>query len=188
MRGTLQTGEEHTVRTGIIPAYAGNTGRKSPSSGRPRDHPRVCGEHLDLTPETPAEIESSPRMRGTHPCRAGLSAQGGIIPAYAGNTVGLKLSLQSEWDHPRVCGEHLPVRDNKPVLQGSSPRMRGTPVDAGTKDNPTRIIPAYAGNTSSGQVLDLTYRDHPRVCGEHYSSDGLCSAVAGSSPRMRGTP
>ena len=49
------------------------------------------------------------------------------------------------------------------------------------------IIPAYAGNTSSGQVLDLTYRDHPRVCGEHRMSMSAMTSMAGSSPRMRGT-
>ena len=45
MRGTPFSVLSFSLTFGIIPAYAGNTGRKSPSSGRPRDHPRVCGEH-----------------------------------------------------------------------------------------------------------------------------------------------
>ncbi len=45
MRGTLhiRLGGHH--RNGIIPAYAGNTAHPSGSAVRPRDHPRVCGEH-----------------------------------------------------------------------------------------------------------------------------------------------
>ena len=31
------------------------------------------------------------------------------------------------------------------------------------------------------------WRDHPRVCGEHYGIVGIVAVVLGSSPRMRGT-
>ena len=70
---------------------------------------------------------------------------------------------------------------------GSSPRMRGTPPWSPRSRGRAGIIPAYAGNTSSGQVLDLTYRDHPRVCGEHLSAMSFVVFIGGSSPRMRGT-
>ena len=51
---------------GIIPAYAGNTIRVSPSRITRWDHPRIRGEH-------------QPRRHRQRP-------GGGIIPAYAGNT------------------------------------------------------------------------------------------------------
>ena len=66
--------------------------------------------------------------------------------------------------------------------------MRGTLEFALAQADEMGIIPAYAGNTSSGHVLDLTYRDHPRVCGEHPSKRLKAKPAPGSSPRMRGTP
>ena len=46
MRGTLAGILYSLRRTGIIPAYAGNTILAPRSIIQLRDHPRVCGEHL----------------------------------------------------------------------------------------------------------------------------------------------
>ena len=87
MRGT------HNVRIacagiiGIIPAYAGNTYRMCRSYTVPRDHPRVCGEHLSDVPVVYRPTGSSPRMRGTRSTVTMVVRTIGIIPAYAGNTV-----------------------------------------------------------------------------------------------------
>ena len=35
-----------------------------------------------------------------------MQAPYGIIPAYAGNTMGQKKMTFVDGDHPRVCGEH----------------------------------------------------------------------------------
>ena len=53
-----------------------------------RDHPRVCGEHIGIA--VPAELRSgsSPRMRGTLQVTQVEREAVGIIPAYAGNTMG----------------------------------------------------------------------------------------------------
>ena len=92
-----------------------------------------------------------------------------------------------EWDHPRVCGEHL-VRPAPHVLNlGSSPRMRGTPVYGKQDALQTGIIPAYAGNTQHPMTRVLEAWDHPRVCGEHFRMPLRFGSVPGSSPRMRGT-
>ena len=67
-------------------------------------------------------------MRGTHPLTVENLANGGIIPAYAGNTTAENAADHDCWDHPRVCGEH-PVNTPLGVMvAGSSPRMRGTLV------------------------------------------------------------
>ena len=65
MRGTphdVFVGECHI---GIIPAYAGNTFRPVMVGVRPRDHPRVCGEHNPQAQNLIIAVGSSPRMRGT---------------------------------------------------------------------------------------------------------------------------
>ena len=51
---------------------------------------------------------------------------------------------------------------------GSSPRMRGALCATLSYLILTRIIPAYAGSTIYGLVTSLLWKDHPRVCGEHW--------------------
>ena len=46
MRGTRTRIFDSCEKTGIIPAYAGNTNRSAVCVRQRRDHPRVCGEHL----------------------------------------------------------------------------------------------------------------------------------------------
>ena len=49
------------------------------------------------------------------------------------------------------------------------------------------IIPAYAGNTEQARARSKSGKDHPRVCGEHFSKQVRTVVYVGSSPRMRGT-
>ena len=133
---------------GIIPAYAGNTLTHGRGGASFRDHPRVCGEHGRTFELAVDRVGSSPRMRGTpyHPTSSFSSP--GIIPAYAGNTKPAEDRPTYLRDHPRVCGEHTVFGHGVSFLWGSSPRMRGTPAPRGRSSQATRIIPAYAGNTT----------------------------------------
>ena len=65
--------------------------------------------------------------------------------------------------------------------------MRGTPRFRRAVLRSSRIIPAYAGNTSYRLKYHVAFWDHPRVCGEHFVLCGPWCFVLGSSPRMRGT-
>ena len=167
MRGTLVFLPYWLVLLGIIPAYAGNTGTVLRLVCGRRDHPRVCGEHIETIAVAVAVMGSSPRMRGTH---GGFQIRpwvDGIIPAYAGNTWRVVRSVGMCRDHPRVCGEHINPVLVMFCLTGSSPRMRGTLLLNALDSKASRIIPAYAGNTSSPFPRLRRSRDHPRVCGEH---------------------
>ncbi len=86
-------------------------------------------------------------MRGTPPGFAGRISEGGIIPAYAGNTKDEVGHMLAFGDHPRLCGEHLTVSPTRKPYKGSSPPMRGTLAHAKMNRTIRRIIPAYAGNT-----------------------------------------
>ena len=167
MRGTLACGSMRRKTFGIIPAYAGNTMIVSVPHVHWWDHPRVCGEHLAETVTTVLKQGSSPRMRGTRRRTSASVPARRIIPAYAGNTE--LLLRRHHWcrDHPRVCGEHLAMTSVACERTGSSPRMRGTRPDRQPQGRGQIIIPAYAGNTSSSCSYAPSYRDHPRVCGEH---------------------
>ena len=132
-----------------------------------RDHPRVCGEHFKSAYGQHFDQGSSPRMRGTPQKILCVRFSGGIIPAYAGNTVHYLRQCCMNRDHPRVCGEHPCGGTRMTTAAGSSPRMRGTPT-ADTAAGALRgIIPAYAGNT--------------------YGVSPFTPCALGSSPRMRGT-
>ena len=75
-------------RLGIIPAYAGSTsGRRTCCAAR-GDHPRIRGEHWPCEGQLEDEEGSSPHTRGARLDGVAAGAQGGIIPAYAGSTMG----------------------------------------------------------------------------------------------------
>ena len=147
MRGTLERDSLRGDGPGIIPAYAGNTGRCRPSAALHRDHPRVCGEHGEAACPVCGRRGSSPRMRGTLDILGSDGIAAGIIPAYAGNTGSFSNRDYGRRDHPRVCGEHVGSQFLGKIVEGSSPRMRGTPKAAASALISGGIIPAYAGNT-----------------------------------------
>ena len=167
MRGTLLIAHLWFLRSGIIPAYAGNTDFISDIVASLWDHPRVCGEHRSSSPNASKRSGSSPRMRGTPSTATFKEADWGIIPAYAGNTGPTCICSPEAGDHPRVCGEHCTCVAVVPAITGSSPRMRGTRITAALIYQGDGIIPAYAGNTPCTDTWPWPRRDHPRVCGEH---------------------
>ena len=188
VRGT-QTMYRKTIATaGIIPACAGNTWSFSRPSAVAGDHPRVCGEHDFGNDPQRRQAGSSPRVRGTPHWLPLLSGWSGIIPACAGNTPREIWRKTIDGDHPRVCGEHVRSVRGARFRMGSSPRVRGTPCAADCLRWLLGIIPACAGNTSPRQCLGSFHRDHPRVCGEHFSTLRPIVSMSGSSPRVRGTP
>ena len=131
---------------------------------------------------------SSPRVRGTLLALCGLLVGSGIIPACAGNTASPSRPRTPRGDHPRVCGEHEISRTNSGVWTGSSPRVRGTQQARRDGRRDRGIIPACAGNTLGETLTRGNPWDHPRVCGEHNACDLTAPLLAGSSPRVRGTP
>ena len=89
--------------------------------------------------------------------------------------------------HPRACGEHMFAAPSPQCVDGSSPRLRGTPVLAGRQRWQPRFIPAPAGNTTCRGPGRGSLAVHPRACGEHTHSVRFARTVVGSSPRLRGT-
>jgi len=71
----------------------------------------------------------------------------GITPAHAGNTIVTPTNRNPDEDHPRACGEHMLTPPPGETIEGSPPRMRGTPVGAAQHVGRRGITPAHAGNT-----------------------------------------
>ena len=127
-------------------------------------------------------------MRGAlyHAC--GLPIGTRIIPADAGSTARPGRRRCASADHPRGCGEHIPIIPSVTHGYGSSPRMRGARYPTLKIAACLRIIPADAGSTVLQTSERLEDQDHPRGCGEHVLRDSIKTGAQGSSPRMRGAP
>ena len=60
--------------------------------------------------------------------------------------------------------------DDRHVIVGSSPRVRGLLYSIGIALSALRIIPARAGFTGESEWHSLGYMDHPRACGVYEHS------------------
>ena len=172
----------------FIPACAGNA-LKPPTLLDVRTvHPRVCGERTRNHGPICLQYGSSPRVRGTLRKQRHYSRNSRFIPACAGNAFHQHIKRKQSPVHPRVCGERQIPHRLASCHNGSSPRVRGTPIATIRTINNHRFIPACAGNAihQNQKILDTTV--HPRVCGERAENYNLILCLSGSSPRVRGTP
>ena len=187
VRGTHKARGAGGAGDRFIPAGAGNTANRALPVNRPPVHPRGCGEHVLWSVGLPPGVGSSPRVRGTpHPVVA-LRTSIRFIPAGAGNTLSTLASLSTLAVHPRGCGEHHAIKPFNGFWIGSSPRVRGTHRQHRRRRGDHRFIPAGAGNTWTAHRRCSQPAVHPRGCGEHCTSCTAPVALAGSSPRVRGT-
>ena len=87
-RGAPPVGVNPNGDVGIIPAYAGSTALGRAGRARFGDHPRIRGEHVFNAFVDYLDAGSSPHTRGALLYNAKGEKLRGIIPAYAGSTLG----------------------------------------------------------------------------------------------------
>ena len=172
---------------GIIPAGAGLTGCFCVYQFGKRDHPRGCGAHCNAFDLVRIHKGSSPRVRGSLVRGFSVPRELGIIPAGAGLTFSNLFSKKLYRDHPRGCGAHCHAATLARHIQGSSPRVRGSPAILDEITHVVGIIPAGAGLTSRRVPMQNEPWDHPRGCGAHFLKKCLDLFPVGSSPRVRGS-
>ena len=126
-------------------------------------------------------------MRGTSVAALLNDCEKRFIPACAGNITGVATMNFMMAVHPRVCGEHDPFCSCTVAIPGSSPRVRGTYLQAESVSPAQRFIPACAGNILFRASPHHFLSVHPRVCGEHLLTVITYPIQFGSSPRVRGT-
>ena len=132
-------------------------------------------------------IGSPPLMRGTVILFVYDRRVPRITPAHAGNSLLPKQHKRLIKDHPRSCGEQMSDVYGVLIEEGSPPLMRGTVALSGVQKSKIRITPAHAGNSTACNAFPLTFKDHPRSCGEQPSPRLLLLYLPGSPPLMRGT-
>ena len=90
---------------------------------------------------------SPPQVRGKRNRKRPNRAINRITPAGAGKTRIMQTVLNSDWDHPRRCGENYEQLVGGVETLGSPPQVRGKPADTCRMFRRVRITPAGAGKT-----------------------------------------
>ena len=139
---------------------------------------------MSVTPVS--KCGSSPHTRGALGPGARARGPARIIPAYAGSTRLIPCSRATSSDHPRIRGEHSVAGVDAHVGDGSSPHTRGARNLLHGNIGGARIIPAYAGSTSTCAQPMTPQKDHPRIRGEHADIAERFPDHEGSSPHTRG--
>ena len=147
VRGKHVVGDGVPLRVRLIPARAGKTFPCVDGRWRPSAHPRACGENIFTVMHTRKRGGSSPRVRGKHLSYRVLLLFRRLIPARAGKTTRRPRGRGCPWAHPRACGENDVDDASGACGSGSSPRVRGKPVQVIPDIRLVGLIPARAGKT-----------------------------------------
>ena len=166
MRGKRNICTLREDHNGITPAGAGKTPSRERTCVSREDHPRRCGENVDMPTEARETLGSPPQVRGKRHSDRMDRRRDGITPAGAGKTCTVQVDVLHMRDHPRRCGENLLVSSEEQSPPGSPPQVRGKHGLIIGAIGFHRITPAGAGKTSL-----LIYFSDP---------------IAGSPPQVRG--
>ena len=170
MRGSRRRRRRQHTNTRSIPACAGEPVAGRFLSRQDQVDPRVCGGAPVIKPTKHRSGGRSPRVRGSR-CGGGLGcADGGSIPACAGEpTPRGRRGLPGRVD-PRVCGGAQGIKDIPQHGEGRSPRVRGSQFPATVRLAYPGSIPACAGEPTGATAFCPTAEVDPRVCGGAVSS------------------
>ena len=150
-------------------------------------HPRLRGELGEYASRLHICDGSSPLTRGTLINGYLLTKLARFIPAYAGNSSAINLSVTVNPVHPRLRGELKKAKLQPSIRSGSSPLTRGTQRTERIRYRLGRFIPAYAGNSTYRRRPSASSTVHPRLRGELALSTERSKNSIGSSPLTRGT-
>ena len=191
IRGEHQHKRERTRPIhGINPAYAGSTRWSGmTANGVTGSSPHTRGARC--RENSPAACgRDHPRIRGEH-AREGQGEGGaeGIIPAYAGSTRPMPLSLyqlrgssphtrgaphatsrgrHSAEDHPRIRGEHSMRHVQRCCRVGIIPAYAGSTMISSQSWVPVPGSSPHTRGARAGMGCSrLATEDHPRIRGEH---------------------
>ena len=186
VRGNRRSRRHDSRRAGSIPACAGEPAAARGSRRSGRVYPRVCGGTVSSSIVSASASGLSPRVRGNQLERGEANANGGSIPACAGEPVSDPYNLVTREVYPRVCGGTGYGAVGCWAGEGLSPRVRGNPADAALPADAVRSIPACAGEPRTRRPRGRATWVYPRVCGGTAQGGYNLSGYAGLSPRVRG--
>ena len=170
----------------LIPAHAGKTRIRRPTSSLRSAHPRSRGENTAFFRWAHGAGGSSPLTRGKLGELVHFLRGHRLIPAHAGKTVVEPVWTNVSTAHPRSRGENAREMTGLTQVQGSSPLTRGKLGEGRGGPGCQRLIPAHAGKTRAWSWCRWSPAAHPRSRGENLGDDDARQGEAGSSPLTRG--
>ena len=129
VRGKLVAAAFPDAPPGLIPAGAGQTPDSKRHTPGHRAHPRGCGANQAGHASSMLGSGSSPRVRGKRDSEVRPVGKQGLIPAGAGQTPSRTLTIGLRGAHPRGCGANASQVRLNALSMGSSPRVRGKPIE-----------------------------------------------------------
>ena len=142
-------------------------------------------EPLYMSTRRRVDLGITPACAGTTRSYLGSGGWSWDHPRVCGNHYSSSDESVIAWDHPRVCGNHRPPFLFSALPVGSPPRVREPLCVLELIYVVAGITPACAGTTRSRVSTRTSIQDHPRVCGNHVSTSGMCQETQGSPPRVR---
>ncbi len=187
MRGSTLRKKCITLKRGGCPAHAGIYPVHNHITFAPVRLPRACGDLPEpvLTPE--GWSLAAPRMRGsTRAWYHSLSQEDGC-PAHAGIYLMWPPRSMSKVRLPRACGDLPSLAAAARMSSPAAPRMRGSTLRVGDRQERIYGCPAHAGIYLSVPTESREYEWLPRACGDLpvIWLSRQCSVLA--APRMRGS-
>ena len=158
------------------------------SSRRARVYPRRCGGAGLKKRWRRSAKGLSPQVRGSRVAAGHDRADGGSIPAGAGEPAGNAAGVLAEMVYPRRCGGARVVTIPIGHDAGLSPQVRGSRERPSTPPGMPRSIPAGAGEPSVRARRRSWPRVYPRRCGGAAPPRTGCRSRSGLSPQVRGSP
>ena len=187
VRGSRWSNRRSPPRSGSIPAGAGEPSARRRRGSPKRVDPRGCGGAGRRGSRSCGIGGRSPRVRGS---RLGVrpgEGQGGSIPAGAGEPRGLRWGGSRGWVDPRGCGGADRKTTKLPLMQGRSPRVRGSLLGRSRGVVDVGSIPAGAGEPAWPLEVASRRGVDPRGCGGAACRSAAPGLTAGRSPRVRGS-
>ena len=186
MRGKVSSCSSDSRHLRITPAHAGKRNHTFHDLRKQKDHPRTCGEKRKRFSDSVCGYGSPPHMWGKETLWWFIRLESRITPAHAGKSI-IFFSLKCVFgDHPRTCGEKMPMSEALATIWGSPPHMRGKDTITADLQGADGITPAHAGKSSHSYSSNSAIRDHPRTCGEKWIFHISFFQALGSPPHMRG--
>ena len=176
------------LRSGSIPAGAGEPPSGPGSSPRRRVYPRRCGGTLVIFSVLERAQGLSPQVRGNPYPSSPEGRRLGSIPAGAGEPPTVSLPPSHIAVYPRRCGgTEFPI-DHRLPFPGLSPQVRGNRDGPAAHRGTGGSIPAGAGEPRSGGSGRSPRGVYPRRCGGTEGMGGVTLNPTGLSPQVRGNP
>ena len=186
MRGKEGQGRADGDGERITPACAGKRTAGGDGRDAAQDHPRLCGEKLNILRGTNCAGGSPPPVRGKVGRGDRAQALARITPACAGKRGPSAPVGIAGQDHPRLCGEKGCRDTATGKIRGSPPPVRGKASSSSRQRASLRITPACAGKSPRQRLVRRGEGEHPRLCGEKSTPRPPAGGCPGSPPPVRG--